>query len=250
MKKKSGPAEDDLIWGIHPVLELVKHRPQQIEQIFCLKKNDRLAEIIALAGSMGVPVRHGRLPQALSSGTNHQGVAARIKPYSTIRLDRLLAQARNFPAPLLLALDSIQDPHNLGAIIRSAAAAGVTGIILPRDRSVSLSGTVVKSSAGALAFVDVCQVTNLANTLDILKKQGFWIYGAAARAARSIYNTDFSGAICLVIGGEKKGIQPLVEKHCDFLVSVPLAGVVESLNASVAAGVILFEVVRQRRQEE
>ena len=149
-------------------------------------------------------------------------------------------------APRLLVLDSIQDPHNLGSILRSALAAGFSRVIMTRERSVPVTGTVARTSAGAVAHIRLCQVVNLAETLKILKERGFWIFGAVAESeAASIYTTEFSGPICLVIGSEGKGIRPLVRKQCDVLVTIPMQASFNSLNASVAAAVIMFEISRR-----
>ena len=157
-----------------------------------------------------------------------------------------MAKPAGAKPPLLLILDSIQDPHNLGAILRSAAAFGVDGVIIPKDRSAPLSGTVMKTAAGTLPLLDICQTTNLAEAMLTLKKAGFWLYGAAGEAATSIFATSFSGPVCLVLGNEHKGIRPLLRRHCDFLLAIPLAAGVESLNVSVAAGIMLAEISRQR----
>lgn len=252
MKKPARPSRPAplVIWGLHPVLELLRHQPQQITEILLTKskENQSFHQILGLAGRHGIAARQvDALPIPDADTVTHQGVAALIKPFVPLNLNDLLRHLAANPAPLLVVLDSVQDPHNLGAIIRSAAAAGANGIILPKDRSAPLSGTVLKASAGTMALVNLCQVTNLAQTLKELKKLGFWIYGAAGEAGQSLYDTAFSGSTCLVIGSEDKGLRPLVAEQCDLLVSIPLAQGVESLNASVAAGVILFEFVRQRR---
>ena len=247
--KKTNNSE--LVWGIHPVLELLRINPKQVKSIDLVsgKEGDKIQEIIDLARQNNIrleKIKSIKLPQALGQ-VSHQGVLARITPYPTIKLEQLLEKIKLSPGPpILIALDSIQDPHNLGAIIRSASAAGAVGIILTKDRAAPLNATAAKSSAGAIAHLDICTVTNLNQALKKLKNEGFWIYGAAGEAGQSLYDTDFSGPICLIIGGEKKGIRPLVREQCDFLLSIPMAGSLDSLNASVAAGILLFEAVRQR----
>ena len=149
----------------------------------------------------------------------------------------------------LLILDNIQDPHNLGACLRSADAAGVHAVIAPKDRSVGITDTVRLVACGAAEHVPFVQVTNLARTIRQLKKSGIWIYGAAGKAAESLYKTDLSGPLAIVMGSEGKGLRRLTSEHCDFLISIPMAGSAESLNVSVAAGICLFEAVRQRSQE-
>lgn len=243
----------DIIWGIHPVLETLRKNPRLIREIIIekSKKGGKIQEIIELAKGSNCKIRftdHLKIPNQKQQ-INHQGIMARTKPFSTLSLDELLSRCPD-TNPTLLALDSIQDPHNLGAIIRTASAAGVTGIIVTKDRTAPLSGTAAKTAAGALAHIDICLVTNLSDTLKKLKDKGFWIYGGAGDADRTIYRTEFSGPICVVIGSEGKGIRSLVKKHCDFLVSIPMQSSLDSLNASVAAGVVLFEIARQRIKRE
>lgn len=245
------PNDEQLIWGIHAVLELLRGRPKQVRDITIQKgkAGPKLQEIIDLARHHQVRVRfEPRLKVPAEAGrVNHQGVMARVHPVATVALDELLAGLDSGPdAPVLLALDSIQDPHNLGAIIRSAVAAGVAGILLPKDRSAPLSGTVAKVAVGALGRVPICTVTNLVAALKDLQARGFWVFGAAGDTEETIYSADFSGRVCLVVGGEGKGLRPLVRQQCDHLVAIPMQGRVESLNASVATAVILFEIMRQR----
>ncbi|HIJ78009.1 MAG: 23S rRNA (guanosine(2251)-2'-O)-methyltransferase RlmB [Desulfobulbaceae bacterium] len=245
---------NELVWGIHPVLELLRINPAQIKSIEVVsgKEGDKVQAIIDLARQHNIRIEKipaNKLPQSLGS-VSHQGVLARIAPYPTIKIEQLLKKIKSAATPpILIALDLIQDPHNLGAIIRSASAAGAAGIIMTKDRAAPLNATAAKSSAGAIAHLDICMVTNLNQALKLLKDEGFWIYGAAGEAEQSLYDTDFSGPICLIIGGEKKGLRPLVREQCDFLLSIPMAGSLDSLNASVAAGVILFEAVRQRKSK-
>lgn len=241
----------DIIWGIHPILELLRSRPDHISEITIQESRSRarLHEIIELAEKHNLKVRFSKQLK-IPAGTgkiNHQGISARVAPCPAVSLEKLLEiTGKSTKSPILLALDNIIDPHNLGAIIRSAAAAGVSGIILPKDRSAPLSATAAKISAGALSHITICRVTNLVSAIKNLQKEGFWIFGAHGSADRSIYETDFSEPTCLVIGSEGKGIRPLVKKQCDFLISIPMQGPLDSLNASVAAGIILFEIVRSR----
>lgn len=250
-QKQSHKAPDvtDLVWGIHPILEILNTNPNQIREIIVLKNRQpgKIDNIIALARQHNLRIHYEQnLPPGLDKHV-HQGIIARIRLVSTLAFEDLLDQVKNAPGQsILLALDCIQDPHNLGAIIRSAAAAGVIGIILPKDRSAPLSGTVAKASAGALSHMPICQVTNLAETLKRLREEGIWIYGADKDTPLNIYQADFSGPICLVIGSEGKGMRPLVKKQCDFLITIPMRGNLDSLNASVATAVILFEIVRRQ----
>lgn len=246
VKKKD---DDAWIWGIHPVLELLKIAPKQLLEINILerKTHGKIGDIEELALKNGIVVN--RVETLINeTAPSHQGVEARSKPVSFLSLSELLGRAaKTTNQPLFLVLDSIQDPHNLGAIIRTASAAGVNGIILPKDRSAPMSGTVAKTAVGAMAMISLCQVTNLSDTLKRLKDENFWIYGADGNAEQDIHSTNFSGATCLVIGSEGKGIRPLVKKQCDHLVKIPMHSSLDSLNASVATGVILFEMVRQRK---
>jgi 23S rRNA (guanosine2251-2'-O)-methyltransferase len=244
------PYNNDILWGIHPILELLRLQPKKVREIVIQqgKGGAKLQEIITLAQEQGVKIRFlpgQRFPS--SPDKTHQGVLAKTAPVSTCSLHELLKKAKEEEQPLIVALDSIQDPHNLGAIIRTAAAAGATGIILPKDRSAPLNATAAKSAAGAMAHLKLCLVTNLATSLQAIKEKGFWVYGAAGEAQHTVHGTTFTGSVCLVIGGEDKGMRPLIREQCDELVSIPMAGSLNSLNASVAAGVILFEIIRQRQ---
>jgi 23S rRNA (guanosine2251-2'-O)-methyltransferase len=249
-KKFTAAAKPDpeLIWGIHVVEELLRNRPDDLVEVYFLKqKSTKLGELIQLCHEKKVPYQVSGNPWNLPDHAVHQGVMARIKPFATIEFAQLRSLAAKKTNPIILALDTIQDPHNLGAMIRSASAAGVTAILYTKDRSAPLSGTVAKVSAGAISHMPLCPVTNMAESLQKLKDKGFWVYGAEGSADQHIYQADFAGPICLVIGGEAKGIRPLVKKNCDFLVSIPMQSSLDSLNASTAAAIILFEIVRQQR---
>lgn len=250
--KSSQADRTDLIWGMHPVLELLNSSPHKIIELRFLKSNQgKVQELIQLAEQEGIPYHFAENPfPGTPEQATLQGVQARIKPVTTITLNDLLATHQQSAAPaLILALDTIQDPHNFGAMIRSASAAGAIGILYTKDRSAPLSGTVAKVAVGAIAHLPLCPVTNMASALQQLKDAGFWIFGAEGTAEQTIYQTKFDGPVCLVIGGERNGIRPLVKKYCDFLVSIPMHSGIDSLNASVAAAVILFEIVRQQRRE-
>lgn len=243
---------DDLLWGINAVWEALGQDTGAISEILIQegKAGPRLQQIIDLARERSIAVRfvesaRMRVPRHC----RHQGVVARQSEARLLSLDALLESldAEHAPVPArILALDSIQDPRNLGSILRSALAAGFSHVIMTRERSVPVTGTVARTSAGAVAHLQLCQVVNLVDTLNVLKERGFWIYGAVAESdAASIYSTDLSGAICLVIGSEGKGIRPLVRKQCDFLVTIPMKSAFNSLNASAAAAVIMFEIARR-----
>lgn len=247
---KSAQADrTDLIWGTHPVTELLVSSPHKIIELRFLKSNHgKFQDLVDLAEQEGIPYHFAESPfPGTPEQATLQGVQARIKPVATVTLSDLIAtqQERATPA-LILALDTIQDPHNFGSMIRSASAAGAIGILYTKDRSAPLSGTVAKVAVGAIAHLPLCPVTNMAAALQQLKDAGFWIFGAEGSAETTIYQTKYDGPVCLVIGGERNGIRPLVKKHCDFLVSIPMHSTIDSLNASVAAAVIMFEMVRQQ----
>jgi 23S rRNA (guanosine2251-2'-O)-methyltransferase len=183
----------------------------------------------------------------LTGGANHQGIVAQVSLHEYLDLEELILQAKAAShQPVLLVADSITDPHNLGAIIRTAEAMGAQGIVIPQRRAVGVTSTVMKVAAGALASFPVARVVNLAQALETLKRHGFWIYGAAANQGQALHTAAFTGAIALVIGSEGDGLSLRAQKSCDFLVSVPLAGNTASLNASVATGMVLYELYRQR----
>ena len=170
---------------------------------------------------------------------NHQGIVLEIEDYKYCDIDELIEEEK------LIVLDHLEDPHNLGAIIRTCEAAGIKGIIIPKDRSVSINSTVMKVSAGALELVKIAQVTNLSQTMNYLKKQGYWIVGTDMQGTK--YNEiDYSGKIVIVIGNEGKGMSDIITKNCDFIASIPMRGNINSLNASVAAGIIIFEAIKEK----
>ena len=248
---QSPDVASDLLWGINSVYEALQQR-QAITEVLIQqgKTGGRLQQIIELAKNAGVPVRFvDQRRLGVPSTIRHQGVVARHSAAPLLSLDDLLTllpQSSTGKHPRLLVLDSIQDPRNLGSILRSALASGFGHVILPRERSAPVTGTVVRTSAGATAHLHICQVVNLADTLNRLKEWGFWIFGSVVEAeAQSIYTADFSGPVCLVIGSEEKGIRPLVKKQCDQLVTIPMQTSFNSLNASVAAAIIMFEIARR-----
>lgn len=180
---------------------------------------------------------------SLAGSSDHQGIVAEVDPYPYVDADELLAK----PDALLIALDQVQDPHNLGAVARSAEAAGVAGLVIPSRRAVSVTAAVCKASAGAVEHLAIAQVTNLNDWLARAKDSGGWIYGADAGAEASYTDTDLTGKVVLVLGSEGKGLRRLVAERCDVLISIPVGGRVASLNVSAAAAALLFEAVRQRR---
>ena len=248
-------AKQDLIFGVHAVMAALRRDDARLSELYVVdggRKNPRLREIVEAAEQGGVPVRfQGREAlDALAAGGVHQGVVARgAADAPALSEHDLLSLVQGLRAPaLLLVLDGVQDPHNLGACLRSADAAGVHAVIAPKDRAVGLTPTVRKVACGGADHVPFVQVTNLARTLRELKDAGVWLVGAAGDAPDSLYQTDLRGPIAIVMGAEDKGLRRLTQEQCDFLVHIPMAGSVESLNVSVAAGVCLFEAVRQRGQ--
>ena len=241
---------EDIIEGRNAVIEALRAgRP--IDKIFIAKgERDRtLGHIAARARDAGVPVveADSRKLDAMSPFGAHQGVIAQAAVRAYCTLEELLAVAHERgEAPFLIACDEVSDPHNLGAIIRTAECAGAHGVIIPKRRSAGLTATVDKTSAGAAEHMAVARVANLPSALEALKKQGLWIYGAAAEGSAPLWKTDFTGPVCMVIGSEGDGMGRLVRECCDFTVSIPLLGKVSSLNASAAAAVLMYELVRQR----
>jgi len=238
--------KDELVFGVNPVRETLAGTRAVFELNLQSSATDhRVAKILALAEERGVKVirRERDDLTRMCGSSHHQGMALKVAPFVYGDLDDLVAAAADSgPAGFLLLLDGIQDPHNLGALIRSAACAGANGVIIPKDRACGITPAVEKAAAGAVETIPVAQVTNLVQALETLKKAGYWIYGLAGDAATPLHTVNFSGNVALVIGGEGEGIRPLVARQCDVLVSIPLYGGVESLNASVAGGIALFQV--------
>jgi len=241
---------DQVIYGVHPVLEALKAERQMLSRVLIAegKEGPLFRTLRQLARQKGIPV-HLQPQEALRklAGTDHhQGVLGifAASPYSS--WEDWVQKIRSVPEPsVILILDGIEDPQNLGSLLRTAEACGVRGVILPKDRAVGITPAVVKASAGALVHIPVVRVTNLAHTLEELKREGFWIVGADSRGDRNLYDMKFNLKVGLVIGSEGKGIRPLVLKKCDYRVSIPMKGKVSSLNAAVAGAVILFEIWRQ-----
>jgi 23S rRNA (guanosine2251-2'-O)-methyltransferase len=242
--------KDEIIYGINPVKEALRGGRQAFELFVAGDENDRrLEKLLKLATDKGVPVRKREKRDLfrLAGTDHHQGVVLRVAPFAYAELEDVVARwQQSGEAGLILVLDSIQDPHNLGALIRTAACAGAHGIVIPQDRAVGVTPAAEKASAGAVETIPVARVTNLVHAIDALKEAGFWVYGTVSESGESIYGHDLSGNIVLIIGSEGEGIRPLVAKRCDHLVTIPLTGGVASLNASVAGGIVLFEIVRQR----
>lgn len=242
--------KNETIEGRNAVIEALR-ASRALDKVFIARGDtDRgLAFVAAKAREAGVPVVEcdRRKLDAMSVTKAHQGVVAVCAAARYCTIDDIFARAaERGESPLIVACDEISDPHNLGAIIRSAECAGAHGVIIPRRRSAGLTAIVGKTSAGAAEHLPVARVPNLGAALDELKGRGVWIYGTAADGSSPMWSTDFSGSVCLVIGSEGEGMGRLVREKCDFLVSIPLAGRVNSLNASAAAAVLLYEILRQR----
>jgi 23S rRNA (guanosine2251-2'-O)-methyltransferase len=214
------------------------------------RHGERVEAVVQLARSKSVPVRfEDRLQIDRLAGTReHQGIAALAAAKPALELEDLLAAKT--PQGLLVLLDGIEDPHNLGAIVRTALAAGANGVVIPERRAAGLTDTVERASAGALAHLPVARVKNLVRAMEEMKEAGYWLIGLDERAEKKYTEADFLGQVGIVFGGEGEGLHELTRKRCDFLVSIPTSGPVRSLNVSVAAGVVLFEVVRQRQQRK
>lgn len=209
----------------------------------------RLAAQAKEAGAVVVPVDRRKLDQMSPTGA-HQGVIAAVAAHEYASVEDILAlAAERGEAPLIVICDELSDPHNLGAILRSAECAGAHGVIIPKRRSVGLTAVVAKTSAGAVEYLPVARVSNIANTIRALKEQGVWIYGTAADGASGLYRTDLTGPSAIVIGNEGEGMSRLVRESCDVLVSIPMKGHISSLNASAAATVLLYEALRQRESK-
>ena len=241
----------DLIYGCHSVLAALKG-DRQLNRIWItsrLRYDPRFHSLLSQAKAKGTvidEVEIHRLNQ-ITERANHQGVAAQAAPYAYRDLTELIAQAKAATeSPVMVIADGITDPHNLGAIIRTAEALGAQGLVIPQRRAAGVTSTVMKVAAGALENFPIARVVNLSRALEELKEAGFWIYGAAARRGKLLHTVDFQGAVGLVVGSEGDGLNLLTQRCCDLLVSIPLAGQTPSLNASVASAIALYEICRQR----
>ena len=248
--KDSG--REDLVEGRNAVIEALKS-DRTVEQILVAKGDSEgsINVIYALAKEKHIVIKEAdrkKLDQMSDTGA-HQGVIAIVTPYKYFEIDDILKYAESKgEKPFIIILDEIEDPHNLGSIIRSAEICGVHGVIIPKRRNVGITPIVYKSSAGAVEYMKIAKVTNINSTIDTLKKKGIWIYGADMEGKNYCYENNFVGAIALVIGSEGRGISKLTKEKCDGLVKIPMHGRITSLNASVAAGIIMYEVLKQKIQ--
>ncbi len=252
-KEAATPSVDseNMLYGINPILEALKVKPTRLLRILVAKDslNPRVADDLvkkARLANVRVDVaERSAMPEGV-----HQGVAAYVRPYAYYDLAALIRHTKESQrTPLLVLLDSIQDPHNLGAIIRSAHAFGAHGVVVPKNRAAQVTGLVAKSSAGAVEHLPIAQVVNLSRAIELLKAAGFWIAVASPSAKKTLWETELTGPLGLVVGSEGPGVRDGVLSHCDLNVSIPMVGRVASLNASVSAAVMLAEVARQRAKQ-
>ncbi len=253
MKKFKTKANDEILYGFHPVFEALSAKKRTIRKLFFADYlSNRLKQLTSTAESLGIDyevVRALRI-KSISNTIDHQGISAVVSPIPTFSdIESFLEENRlpSYDLNLLVILDSILDPHNFGAIVRTAYCVGASCIVVAKDRACYPTPTVSKISAGALEHLSICRITNISNSIKILKEKGFWVAGMdLGEKTSSIFDLDVPDKVAIVIGNEKKGLRPLVSSHCDFLVSVPMLGQLDSLNASVAAGVVLYEILRKR----
>jgi len=241
----------DVLLGPNVVREALRSGRRKVRRILLAReaRDERLGEIVALAGRQGIPIRQvprDRL-EAVAGAGQHQGIVALADPYEYADPEAMAAGAAARSAlPLLVALDGIEDPHNLGAILRTAEVFGADGVILPKHRAAGVTATVLRVAAGAAEHLPVARATNLAACLERLKGLGYWVCGADMEGGTPLARADLGRPLVLVVGGEDTGVRPGIRGHCDLLVSIPMVGRVGSLNASVAAGILLYEIHRHR----
>lgn len=250
--KSKGEFREDLIEGRNAVIEALKSdNSKTIEQIFIAEGSISGSSkvIIAKAKEKNIVIKkvdRKKLDKISETGA-HQGVIAQVTPYKYYEVDDILEYAKKKgEPPFIIILDEIEDPHNFGSIIRTAEICGVHGIIISKRRNVGITPVVYKSSAGAVEYMRICKVTNLNNTIEKLKERNIWIYGADMSGQSYCFNIDFSGAVALVIGSEGRGISKLIKEKCDMLVKIPMMGNIASLNASVAGGILMYEILKQK----
>ena len=239
-----------VIYGINPLLEVFFSHPEMLEKVVVAdgRGGDEVRKILKLAAEHGIPVEFGGRDRVekLAPRQVHQGVVAICRAHAYATVDEVIAHRHEKSKyDLVVLLDSVTDPQNLGSIIRTAHCCGANGVIIPENRAASVTASVAKASAGAVQYLPTAMVVNLVRTIEYLKGRGFWIYGADAMARMDIQAPDYEGNIALVMGSEGRGIRPLIRRKCDFLISIPMRGQVASLNVSVAAGVILFGILRK-----
>lgn len=254
MAQPDGSAEaQEILYGLHAVREALKAGNRPLQRLLVLRTDKQFTDVVQLARSQRVPIHVQPLASfdRLVPNGKHQGVVAFAAAKSYQTEESILARAaqRNEP-PLLVILDGVEDPHNLGAVLRTAEGAGAHGVFIPERRAAGLTSVVAKASAGAIDHIPVARVTNMSRSIESLKAAGVWIYGVIPSANKIFTDVDLRGPVGLVLGGEGTGIRPGVLQHCDECVRIPLNGQVESLNVSAAAAIVLFEAVRQRRANQ
>ncbi|MBI5177991.1 MAG: 23S rRNA (guanosine(2251)-2'-O)-methyltransferase RlmB [Nitrospinae bacterium] len=241
----------EIVFGRHPVMEVLKAGKRPVEVIFHVPQTaGKMEDLFGLARKKGIPLKTANTHQLdqRTQGGNHQGILAVVEPVQPHPLDFFIDLVRSkSERPVIVVLDSIEDPHNFGAILRSAETFGIAGAVFPKDRSCGINSTVVKTSAGATEHMDFCRVTNIAETLKKLREEGFYVVAAEADGEIPLPSFEPRFPLAVVVGSEGKGVRPLVRKNCDAAVSIPLAGAVSSLNVSTAAAVVFYEVSRHRR---
>ncbi|GBL03930.1 23S rRNA (guanosine(2251)-2'-O)-methyltransferase RlmB [Glaciecola sp. KUL10] len=243
-------AQHEWLYGLHSLDAVVSQEPERIIELFVLKgrTDERLNNIINLSRKMGVSIQfcNRKTLDDKVKGEQHQGIVAKARPGKVLDENDLARILSHSKSPFILILDGVTDPHNLGACLRTADAAGVNAVVVPKDKSASLNPTVRKVACGAAEVIPLIQVTNLSRTIKSIQDSGVWVIGTAGEATQSLYECKLSGPIALVMGAEGKGMRRLTRENCDELVKLPMAGSVSSLNVSVATGVCLYEIVRQR----
>jgi 23S rRNA (guanosine2251-2'-O)-methyltransferase len=241
---------DEILYGIHPIREALVTRAHTVREIWISRSGSstKLNKILTKARGLGIKVRtldRQRL-EAKAGTARHQGIIAFLSPYGYVEIETIVEASLARAPALIVVLDGIEDPQNLGALIRTAYVCGVHGVVMPKDRAAPLTGAVAKASAGALEHCQVARVTNLRRTLDLLKEKGIWVVGLTLEGDRPIYELDLCQPTALVIGGEAKGIRPLIRQTCDLRASIPQHGRLDSLNAAAAGAMALYETMRQR----
>jgi len=240
----------EVIYGINPLLEIVLSHPALLEKVVIAqgRGGDAARKILDLAAKHGIPVEFsGReRVEALAPRRVHQGIVGLCREYAYATVDDVIANRHSASRyNLVVLLDGVTDPQNLGSIVRTAHCCGANGIIIPENRAASVTAAAVKASAGAVVHMPTAMVVNLVRAMEYLKEKGFWIYGADAEAKTDIHTPGYEGHVALVMGSEGRGIRPLIRRKCDFLISIPMRGKVASLNVSVATGVIIYEIFRK-----
>jgi len=243
--------KEEILYGFHPVYEALRASRRTFQKIYIVeqKKSGRIQQIALVAARKNLPIQKvsSASIQTIAGNVSHQGIAARVTPYPLADIADIVDSALSGGHPaFIVLLDNIVDPHNLGAILRTAVCVGADGVIIPKDRSAFPTPAVSKISSGALEYIRLAQVNSLVRIIQMLKDRGVWIVGLDQNATDSIFAADLSGAMGLIVGGEEKGIRPLVKKNCDCLISIPQMGQVGSLNASVAGAIVMYESYRQR----